>query len=231
MAILKYKSLAELEVKAEGDEGIVSGYGSAYGNIDSDGDVIVEGAFADTIARKHPSKIKMLWQHDHRTPIGVYEKLEENSRGLKIRGRIAVGKDVPYADGAFAAIKEGLVESFSVGFITMKQSFGKHQGKNVRFIEKADLMEISPVTFPANQRAVIQSVKGLFESAETIRDYEEALREAGLSRSEACKCASIIYRNRQSESDAVGKASGQGEPGDSGEGILNVLRKYNPSNK
>lgn len=166
--------LLPLEVKATPD-GVIEGYGSIYGNVDLGGEMVERGAFDETLASG--KKIKMLWQHDQRKVIGVWDKVSSDDRGLKMTGRIAVnttlGKDV----AELAAM--GAIDGLSIGFKT-----GRDEVKGgVRHIQKADLWEVSVVTFPMNPEARIDAVKA---AGMTERELERVLtQDAGLSRSVA----------------------------------------------
>src|SRR5947209_9875190 len=98
--------LCPFEVKAsESNDGYITGYGSIFGNVDSYGDIVAKGAFAKSIADVNSGATAwpaMLLQHgdatsDGQTPIGIWTRLEEDDRGLKMEGKIAIttkrGKD------------------------------------------------------------------------------------------------------------------------------------------
>lgn len=150
---------AEIEIKEVTAEGVFHGYGSVFGNLDSDRDIIVPGAFAKTLKKKRPSKIKLLWQHDPAQPIGVWEAMEEDKRGLKVQGRLLINQGVPKADEAYALLKAGALDAMSIGFAIPQGGADWDSGKGVRTITEVDLWEISLVTFPANGKARITRVK------------------------------------------------------------------------
>jgi len=148
-----------LEVKEVSADGTFIGYGSLFNNIDLDRDIMAPGAFTKTLKKKSPQKIKLLWQHDPAQPIGVWEELSEDKRGLKVRGRLLVGQGVPKADEAYALLKAGALDAMSVGFMIPPGGWEYDDKKQVRIINEADLWEISLVTFPANPKARITRVK------------------------------------------------------------------------
>lgn len=161
-----------LEVKAT-DEGMIEGYGSVFGNIDSYGDRIERGAFAETIKMRKP---KMLWQHDMSEPIGAWDEVREDDKGLYMRGRIAMkatrGRD------AYELVKAGAFDGLSIGF---RASDFEMEGNN-RVLKSIDLYEVSLVTMPANTLATITDIR----SQEAAPHAERAIRAAlGLSRAEA----------------------------------------------
>lgn len=171
------KFVTKLEIKELTQAGTFSGMASVYGIIDSDNDIIQAGAFSESIARR---KVKMLWQHDRDEPIGIFTKIEERGNILYVEGELAMG--VEQADAAYILLKQGAVDGLSVGFVTKEYDYDVDS--NVRTITKAELYEVSIVTFPANEAAKITNVKSFQELLP--KDVERALRkEFNLSQSEA----------------------------------------------
>lgn len=167
---MEIKSIA-LELKAD-DAGTVEGYGSVFGGTDSYGDRIVPGAFAKSIAQRKP---KMLWQHRMDKPIGVWDEVVEDGKGLRLKGRLAA---TDLAKEARELVKMGAMDGLSIGFRTMADEM---EG-NVRLLKEIDLWEVSFVTIPADSAARIGGIKSLA----TERDIEDALRSSvGFSRREA----------------------------------------------
>ncbi|MBP3958352.1 HK97 family phage prohead protease [Gemmata sp. G18] len=171
----KHIELTEFEVKfADTGVATIEGYASTFGNVDSQNDIVMPGAFKDSLAQRMP---KMLYQHDpHRIP-GVWESGAEDSKGL-----ILVGKTLNTTLGRDAAeeLRSGAIDRLSIGYSPTKSAFDKAKG--TRRLEQVKLWEASLVTFPANERAVITGVKGAHENE---REFEEFLREAGYSRDAA----------------------------------------------
>lgn len=208
----------EFEVKAD-DAGVVEGYGSIFGNVDKGGDKVLPGAFADSIAlaMKGSRTIKMLWYHDPTQPIGVWDELVEDAKGLKVKGRII--PEVARAKEVLALMKAGVVSGLSIGYRSLKD---RMEGE-VRLLEKLDLWEVSPVTFPMNDRAKVTAAKA--EGCEEIvaklaagdrlteREFETMVKGLGLSNSQAERAARVHLK-------------GQGEPAaavQSGEAFLRAL--------
>lgn len=168
-----------------------SGYGAVFGNVDSYGDVIQPGAFADTLAASQKSGLwpSMLLQHggwgmsaDDLTPIGIWTSLAEDGHGLKVEGKLA---DTPRGREAYALLKmdpRPAINGLSIGYIAKEFAQRSKPEEPRRTLKKVDLMEVSLVTFPANGKARISAVK----SMDTERDIERWLmQDAGLSRREA----------------------------------------------
>ena len=175
------KLVFESEMKSE-DEGIFSGYASVFGNEDQGNDVVQKGAFTKSLEDRPAPKVKMLFQHKTDEPIGVFETIYEDQKGLYVKGKLALktqkGKET------YELLKIGALDGMSIGFRADPQKQGYNENKRgVRTLKEVDLMEISLVTFPMNEEAMVQSVKG---NSKTIRDWEKILRDAGgLSRTEA----------------------------------------------
>jgi HK97 family phage prohead protease len=126
----------------------------------------------------------MLWQHDSRQPIGVYDEIKEDDNGLFVKGRLLVN-DIEKAKEAYALIKAGAISGLSIGY-TIK---GSEKGKEGHlYLKELALWEISIVTFPANEQANVNSVKA--KEIDTIRKFENFLREeGGFSASQAKRLA------------------------------------------
>jgi hypothetical protein len=180
----------KFEIKNLTEDGTFEGYGSTFGNVDSDRDIIAQGAFAESLAKKPVNKIKMLWQHDRREPIGYYETIQENASGLYVKGKLLLG--IARAREAYELLKANVIDSFSIGFRTLEDSWDREN--EIRTIEKVDLMEISLVTFPANDHALISAVKAT-DRYHSIKELEVALRdELGLSHRQSRKAAPDLWR-------------------------------------
>lgn len=168
-----------------------SGYGAVFGNVDAYGDVIEPGAFAGTLAEAQKSGIypAMLLQHggwgmgsQDMTPIGVWDKLSEDGKGLLNEGILA---DTPRGREAYTLLKmkpRPAITGLSIGYIAKKYTARSKPDEPRRRLHEIDLMEVSLVTFPANGKARITSVKS---TDFTERDFEQLMQDAGLSRSEA----------------------------------------------
>jgi HK97 family phage prohead protease len=174
--MLEHITVPFLEAKAVDDEaGVIEGYGSVFGNVDQGQDIVMPGAFKGALA----GKVKMLWQHDPRQPIGVWTEMTEDAKGLKMRGQIAL-KTAKGAE-AYELLKMGAMDGLSIGYRIKAKGYEYDSATNVRKLKALDLMEVSVVTFPMNTRATVARVK----SATSKRELEASLRDAGLSASEA----------------------------------------------
>ena len=172
------------------EKGVFQGYGSIFGNKDLGNDVVVQGAFAKSIGRKGAKAVKMLYQHRPDEPIGVFDEIIEDNRGLKVKGRLAMGTQ--RGREVYELMKMGALDGLSIGYrVSPKGADYDERGKK-RMLKEVDLMEISAVTFPMNPKARVAQVKGADRS---IREWEEILQDAGnLSRSESKVVASALTK-------------------------------------
>jgi HK97 family phage prohead protease len=127
----------------------------------------------------------MLAQHgamgltvDDMMPIGIWTDLSEDGKGLRVSGTFA---DTPRGIETYKLMKLGAIDGLSIGYIAKEWTPRSAPDEPRRRLKRIDLIEISPVTFPANGKALVESVK----SGLGIRDAERALRDAGFSRTEA----------------------------------------------
>ena len=173
----------QFELKTSGDEGTFTGYGSVFNVKDGGNDIIIPGAFSETLAQQKAvgRMPAMLWQHKQSEPIGVYTKMEEDSVGLAVSGQLAL-KTARGAE-AYELLKMGAISGMSIGYRSKEDSYDRMTG--IRTLKRLDLVELSLVTFPMNDASRISSVKSSIEELETIRDAERFLRDSGMSRTEA----------------------------------------------
>ncbi len=195
-------TIVRLEQRAIGDDGTIEGYGSVFNVVDDWGDIIVPGAFAATLAAHKAAGTMpaMLWQHRDAEPIGVWTDMVEDSRGLRVKGRLVL--EAPRGKEAHALLKAGALNGLSIGFISRKWTWDDKNDE--RTLQEVDLWEVSPVTFPANVQARVDTVKSgaAFNTINTIRDAERALRDAGLSAEQAKAMVAAVKRSVQVERDA-----------------------------
>jgi uncharacterized protein len=179
----------DFEVKfAQGaPDGTFSGYGAIFGNNDSYDDVLVKGAFTDTLKDwqakgKYPP---MLLQHgggflggaDDLLPVGRWTEMEENTKGLKVEGQLfALGTE--RGQYLYEGLKTGALDGLSIGYRAKEFVIGTKPGEPRRSLKKVELVECSIVTFPANDKSRVSAVKSASE-IKTIREFEAFLREVG----------------------------------------------------
>lgn len=181
-----------LSIKADAiaDDGSFTGYGSVFGVEDSYGEVVQPGAFAESLSSlaAKSRNVPILWQHEWNKPLGVYTDISEDDTGLKVSGQLLV-KDVKLAQEAHALMRAGAVTGLSIGYFVIESEKANKAGPIL--LTKLDLVEVSLVTFPANDEARIDAVKmklarGVLPS---LSEFEKLLREAGFSKTEAAVVA------------------------------------------
>jgi HK97 family phage prohead protease len=135
--------------------GGVEGYASLFGVEDQGRDVVMPGAFRASLARRPAAAVRLLFQHDPAQPIGVWEEIREDARGLYVRGRLV--EEVARAREVLALIREGALDGLSIGFHARKASRDAKTG--LRRLYEIDLWEISIVTFPMLPGARLSALK------------------------------------------------------------------------
>jgi HK97 family phage prohead protease len=190
---LERKSLP-FELKAA-DGGSFEGYAACFGNIDAGGDIIDPGAFTDTLDYFLPKGIIALY-HDWERPIGKPTKATADARGLFIGAKLS---DVPDAEVARTLMKDGVIQSLSIGYRTQKRQWIEQstdveeywrsirynpteddlqalkQGWGVRVLLKVKLYETSTVPFPMNDQCDITAAKGLLPAGMTFDAHSDAV--------------------------------------------------------
>ena len=170
---------AAFELKAApGEDGTFEGYASVFDALDLGMDVVARGAFTKSLGQRKP---KMLWQHSMADPIGVWDEVREDERGLFVKGRL-IG-EVQKGREALALLKAGAIDGMSIGYRTIEAQ--PEAGGRVRKLIELELHEISIVTNPMLPIAKVTAVKSL----STEREFEAFLRDAGYSRKEATAIA------------------------------------------
>ncbi len=201
---------APFEVKFAdgGTPGAFEGYGAVFGNTDAYGDVIQKGAFKETLRDWSKSKKlpPMLVQHGgwmmtdmDALPVGVWEGMSEDDTGLHVKGRL-INLDTERGKTIHGAMKEGALDGMSIGYRAKEFSLGTKPDEPRRTLKKIDLMEVSVVTFPANGKARVSSVKNA-GMVKTIRDFEDFLRDAGFSHAQAKAIASSGFKASPRDED------------------------------
>lgn len=171
MTIEKKDSAVRFELKATDDGSMtIAGYGSTFGgDPDAYRDLIAPGAFTASLRERMP---KMLYQHDSSRICGVWDEAYEDSKGLYLKGHFI---DTTLGRDAYQEAKSGALASMSIGYST--KSYTYDEDADVRTLQEVKLWEVSLVTFPANENAIITSIKHNMPG--TIREFEKLLRDAG----------------------------------------------------
>lgn len=178
---MKTKSI-ELKIKSTNlEEGIISGYASVFGNVDSYGDIVVKGAFKSFLKRVEETGkvIPVFYGHNMEDPkanIGKAVELREDGRGLFFKAQLDLSGDT-YGRVVYEQLKDGRLDSMSFGYSVID---AKMSDKGYE-LKELELYEISVVPIPANREAVITEVKAgraiSAKNMDLIRRAYEALGE------------------------------------------------------
>lgn len=162
------------EVKATAEENNIftfEGYASTFNNVDHGDDIVIRGAFSNSLAKN--SQVPILWQHQMSEVIGVSVQLYEDDKGLFIKGNLP--KDDTLVSGRIIPqMKVGSIKEMSIGFFTKNYDRAKD---GIRLLKEIDLFEVSLVTKAMNSQALVTG----FKSFETLRDIEQTLKDNGFS--------------------------------------------------
>ena len=141
--------------------GVVSGYGSIFGNLDSDNDIIEKGAYKRTI-KNNGKRVKYIYNHQIDKPIGKMKELYEDEKGL---GFVAEVPKTTFGKEVLELMKYGVIDENSVGIMPIKKDT---DDDGIRRIKEVKLYEISAVTLAANDQAKILEVKANKKDSEFI---------------------------------------------------------------
>lgn len=166
----KYCALGETLTVTDGH--VIEGYASLFGAADQGGDVVQPGAYAGSLAALSGAgrRVKMLWQHDPGQPIGVWDEVREDARGLFVKGRVL--ESVEKGREAVALLQAGAIDGLSIGYRTRRAMKGDG-GR--RLLTELELWEVSLVTFPMLPSARV-AAKGDDPGAEIWREMAAGLR-------------------------------------------------------
>lgn len=138
----------------DAEERTFEGYASIFGNVDAYNDIVQQGAFKKTL-QERGNNIKILWQHDPTKPIGKVVEAKEDKVGLKVKGKIS---ETDPGNEALQLMRDGVIGELSIGYDTIKRDYDE---EGHRLLKEIKLYEVSPVTFPANNQAVVTAVKSV----------------------------------------------------------------------
>lgn len=162
------KSLSfKFDVKDIAQDGTFTGFAAVYGNVDQGGDVIDPGAFKTTLAAKG-GKVPILWQHNSREPIGM-GTLTDSKEGLLIHGKLSL--KVARAQEAYTLLQDEILKGLSIGYEVVQEKMAN----GVRYLKEIKLFEVSLVTFPMNEMALVTGVKSAEEIDELLATVKEAV--------------------------------------------------------
>ena len=184
-----------LDIKMVAKDGTFSGYVSVFGTPDTYREVVAPGAFTASLAATKAAgrKLPILWQHRSDEPIGQWDKLEQDEKGLYGEGTLWTG-EAPYARIAQRGMAANAISGLSIGYYVVSDTF--NESERLRTLTALDLREASIVTDPAHDDARVDTVKAKLAAGERItdREFETVLREKGFSRSAAEDIAALGFK-------------------------------------
>lgn len=203
---------APFEIKfldeAKATPGSFEGYAAFFKNMDSHGDVIEPGAFANSLlerkreGRRLPPMYKQHGMANGRDPVGVWDEIEEDANGLYAKGRI-IGLDTEAGKFTYAQARDGALAGLSIGYRVApngSRAGSGRVGEPKRYLKALHLGEVSLVGDPSNARAALHSIKSMIgagdfaDEIKTIRDFEQFLRDAGWSNAAAKAIATSGFK-------------------------------------
>lgn len=137
------------------ETGEFEGYASLFGKMDLGHDVVLPGAFRESLQQRGTAGIRLLWQHDPHQPLGRWDELTEDARGLYVRGQLDLSHTK--AREAFSLMQRGALDGLSIGYRTQIER--KDPATGLRALERIDLWEISLVTFPLLPQARVHGFR------------------------------------------------------------------------
>ncbi|MFW5881395.1 MAG: HK97 family phage prohead protease [Roseicyclus sp.] len=149
----------------------IEGYASLFGATDQGGDIVEPGAYARSLEADR--RVKMLWQHDPREPIGIWDHVREDTKGLYVKGRLL--DSVTRAREAAALIEAGAIDGLSIGYRTVR---AQKNDKGQRLLSEVELWEVSLVTFPMLPQARLSGAGADAAKAEDLRDLATVFENA-----------------------------------------------------
>lgn len=170
MKDLEFKSFEITEHKAD-DTGnlVITGYGAMFHNIDSYKDIIMPGAFVNTLLERK-DRIAFCYQHDTWNPIGKILEIFEDEKGLYLKVMISAAEE-----DIQIKVKEGILKEMSIGYRVIEAKEEIRNGDTIRLLEKIMLFEVSLVTIAANPLAVITGMKSEEKHDYIMKEFDRLL--------------------------------------------------------
>lgn len=199
---LEFKSSAE----ADALPGYFKGYGATFNNKDLGDDIILPGAFDQTVEEHAKSETvpAMFYEHNSYEPIGDYLSLSVDKKGLLVEGQLWVGKGIARADQAYMMLQSKTGKGLSIGYSHITPPIYDDK-KKARQLTGLRVHEISPTGMPMNPKARVLTVKSILDDKKiiTVREAEDFLRDAGnMSASEAKSFIAALKSGLTAEWDA-----------------------------
>ncbi|WP_273761656.1 HK97 family phage prohead protease [Aeromonas hydrophila] len=153
MRVVKSFKLDDSEI------GTFTCYGSKFDVVDQANEVVVKGAFIDSLQRHQELGTMpiMLWNHDTDEIIGKWVEAEEDEVGLKLKGKFNLNTDE--GKRRYEELKHGDLNGFSIGY--WFDPADTETIDDITYLKKVHLQEVSLVPFPCNEEAQVLEVKSV----------------------------------------------------------------------
>ena len=181
---------------ADGQPAVLTGHAAVFNtpaDLGAFREQIAPGAFTDAI---QTDDVRALIDHDSRLVLGRNRagtlRLAEDQTGL------AVEIDVPdtsYARDLVTSMKRGDITQMSFGFLALKESWDDTQDPPLRTLEKVQLFDVSPVTFPAYEETQV-SVRARNRAGKIAKQSSIAARAARMRMRQAQSIRGIFKEIR-----------------------------------
>jgi len=149
----------------------IAGYANTITK-DRAGDVVTAEAWAKGVKNFLKNPV-MLYQHKHDCPIGKFEKVTVDKKGIFVEGLVSDAAEKNL--GVQTLIKDGALKSFSVGFRVKDGKYNREDDSML--ITDVELLEISVVSVPCNQDSLF-SIRKSFDSEDEFNTFKKSLKEA-----------------------------------------------------
>ena len=155
----------EAKALSKGSKSIkIAGYANTTSK-DRAGDVVTAEAWAKGVENFRQNPV-MLYQHKHDCPIGRFDKITVDKKGIYVEGTVSEAAEKNH--GIQTLIRDGALKSFSVGFRVKNGKYNSND--DTMLITEVELLEISVVSVPCNQESLF-SLRKSFESTDDYRSF------------------------------------------------------------
>lgn len=154
---------------------VIEGYASLFGACDQGGDVVQPGAYGRSLKALQTAgrNVKMLWQHDPAQPIGIWDEVREDRKGLWVKGRLL--DSIEKGREAAALIEAGAIDGLSIGYRTVR-AHKDEQGR--RLLSEVELWEVSLVTFPMLPQARVDAQEAAQAKGDILHELATVFQDA-----------------------------------------------------
>jgi HK97 family phage prohead protease len=184
------------DVTVKSSSGGFEGYASTFYTLDKAGDVVMPGCYKDGLKEFLDDGFISGSMHNWTEPLGKYTEAYEDRKGLYVKGQFS---DVDASKQMRTLMRDGVIKKLSVGMEPLQTSMVSpyeleqiwekagykpdkddlrrlKSAKTIRLIEKAKLLEVSPVT------GVGQAPHGMRDSVQSPQSFRRTIDHAPTSK-------------------------------------------------